>query len=49
MFRKTHNMENNLHNMNIFIDLSKAFDTTNHRNSLTKLDNIRGTVLDFFQ
>ena len=45
------NLEENKHSIGVFIDLSKAFDTLDHKLLLQKLEiyGIRGIVLSWFQ
>ena len=44
-------LENNKHTISIFIDLSKAFDTIDHRLLLHKMEcyGLRGTALNWFE
>ena len=43
--------ESNLYTLGIFIDLSKAFDTVDHKSLITKLENhgVKGTNLQWFK
>ena len=45
------NVDNNKHTISIYLDLSKAFDSVNHRILLNKLEHygIRGISLNFFE